>query len=218
MATCFIDHLTVTAPSLDAGTDWVERTLGVRLQPGGQHARMGTHNRLLRLGESVYLEVIAPDPAAPRPARPRWFGLDALGPGDAPRLATWVARTADIHAAAASATEDLGEPTPMARGALQWLITIPADGRLCLGGLAPALIQWGVPQVPQHPAAGLHDAGCTLARLEAATPEPARAQALLASLGLGDAVTVSARAAGEPERLLAHIDTPAGRRVLGLEA
>jgi hypothetical protein len=39
---------------------------------------MGTHNRLLKLGEGFYLELIAIDPQAPPPGRPRWFGLDRL--------------------------------------------------------------------------------------------------------------------------------------------
>ncbi|MFZ5549609.1 MAG: VOC family protein [Pseudomonadota bacterium] len=211
-ASCFIDHLAVTAPTLEAGVAFVEAALGVRLQPGGQHPRMGTHNRLLRLGESLYLEVIAPDPGLPRPKRPRWFGLDESPASASPRLATWVARCSDVHAALASATEDLGEPMPMERAALQWLISIPADGRLCLGGLAPSLIQW---QVAQHPAAGLADAGCALVRLEARTPEPWRLEVLLASLGLQTAVVVSTCPAEQAPRLVAHIDTPGGRRVLG---
>lgn len=214
MAACSIDHLTITAPSLEAGTAWAEAALGVRLQPGGQHLRMGTHNRLLRLGASLFLEVIAPDPALPPPPRPRWFGLDEWPTDAAPRLATWVARSGDIEAATMAATSvvDLGPPTPMERGALQWLITIPADGRLRMGGLAPALIQW---LTPQHPAAGLEDRGCALTRLEARTPEPAQVKALLAALGLDGAVAVSALPEGQAPRLVAHIDTPAGPRVLG---
>lgn len=215
MAACSIDHLTVTAPTLEAGTAWAEAALGVRLQPGGQHLRMGTHNRLLRLGASVYLEVIAPDPSLPRPPRSRWFGLDELPADAAPRLATWVARSVDIEAATMAATSvvDLGRPTPMERSALQWLITIPDDGRLRLGGLAPALIQW---LTPRHPAAGLDDRGCVLTRLEARTPEPAPVQALLAALGMDGAVAVSALpAAGQAPRLVAHVQTPVGPRVLG---
>jgi hypothetical protein len=209
MPACTIDHLTVTAPSLEAGAMFVEQALGVPLQPGGQHARMGTHNRLLRLGNSLYLEVIAPDPDAPAPGRPRWFGLDGLAADAKPRLATWVARTDDIAASLAAASEPLGAAEPMARGDLRWLITVPADGELCLGGMAPALIEW---QVPAHPAASLQDRGCSLVCLQAFTPDPARAEALLASLGLVAALEVHALPVGEPARLVAHIDTPAGRR------
>ena len=73
-----IDHLTVTAPSLAAGSAFVQEVLGVAPQAGGEHPRMGTHNLLLRLGDSLFLEVIAANPQVPAPDRPRWFGLDQL--------------------------------------------------------------------------------------------------------------------------------------------
>ncbi|WP_326540068.1 VOC family protein [Pseudorhodoferax sp.] len=209
MAGSRIDHLAITAPTLQAGSDAVFAQLGVRPQPGGQHARMGTHNLLLRLGEALYLEVIAVDPQAPAPARPRWFGLDALGGNAPPRLACWVARTGDIAAAAAAAP--LGEVLPMSRGALQWRITVPADGSLPLGGAAPALIQW---DTAVHPAATLPDQGCTLVALELQHPEPARVQAVLDQLRLAEpGVALSLRAAPTPG-LLAQVRTPAGLRWL----
>ena len=37
---------------------------------------MGTHNRVLGMAGGMYLEVIAIDPDAAAPERPRWFGLD----------------------------------------------------------------------------------------------------------------------------------------------
>jgi hypothetical protein len=64
MPRCRIDHIAVTAPTLEAGAELVRLALGVEPQAGGAHARMGTHNLLLRLGDAVYLEVIAPDPRA----------------------------------------------------------------------------------------------------------------------------------------------------------
>src|SRR5690606_8176826 len=97
--------------------------LGVSLQAGGQHPRMGTHNKLLRLGDDVYLEVIAADPAAPAPQRPRWFELDQMTPGSRPRLGTWVIRTDDIVAARAACSWDTGPIESMTRGALAWRIT-----------------------------------------------------------------------------------------------
>jgi catechol 2,3-dioxygenase-like lactoylglutathione lyase family enzyme len=70
------DHLVLAARDLDAGAAWLESLLGVKLAQGGKHARMGTHNRLLGLGDNFYLELIAIDPDAVAPGRPRWFGLD----------------------------------------------------------------------------------------------------------------------------------------------
>ena len=87
--------------------------LGVAPVPGGKHALMGTHNQLLGLGRETYLEVIAIDPAAPAPGRPRWFALDSpamrsrLEKG--PALIHWVARSDDIATAAGLAPVVLGE-------------------------------------------------------------------------------------------------------------
>lgn len=205
----FVDHLVITAPSLEAGAAYVRDTLGVAPRPGGEHARMGTHNLLLRIGESTYLEVIAANPAAPRPARPRWFALDTLAGDAKPTLAAWVARTADIHAAGNAATEQLGTIEPMSRGALDWLITIPADGSLPLDGVAPALIEW---HTDAHPASRLDDFGLALDRLELFHPDPERVSTLLKSLAVMGPVAVEKSAV--TTRLVAHIRTAQGMRTL----
>lgn len=207
----FLDHITVTAHSLEAGVAWVHEVLGVVPHGGGEHPRMGTHNRLLRLGDGLFLEVIAPNPAAPAPERPRWFGLDSLQPQSPPSLSTWVARSADIHAAVAVACEPLGAVEPMSRGALHWHITIPADGSVPLDGVAPALIEWP-PAV--HPANLLEDQGLSLLRLELLHPEPARVTRLLDSLALQGPVVVLPAPPGTGAGLRAHIVTPRGVRVL----
>lgn len=209
-----IDHITVTAPSLAAGAVFVQEVLGVAPQAGGGHPRMGTHNLLLRLGDALFLEVIAIDPQALAPGRPRWFGLDDLVPDALPALSTWVLRTPDIRASAAAATEPLGEIEPMSRGALDWLITIPADGAVPLDGVAPALIEWpaGV-----HPAAGLEEKGLQLVQLEIFHPAPARVERLLASLEVEGAFAVRALppgCSGAAPYLRAHIQTPQGLRKL----
>jgi hypothetical protein len=171
-----LDHLVVAARSLADGVAWCEATLGIVPGPGGDHAFMGTHNRLFGIGSAAfpraYFEIIAIDPAAPSPARPRWFDLDnpalqrALASG--PQLIHWVARCDDIRLAVAglrSAGIDRGEvlhagrATP--RGLLRWQITLRADGQRLFGGALPTLIQWdGV-----HPADSLPPSGVTLAQL-----------------------------------------------------
>ncbi len=213
MAACTLDHITVTAPTLEAGAAFVQDVLGVRPQPGGQHLRMGTHNLLLRLGNRCFLEVIAPDPSLPSPGRPRWFALDTLGTNSPPALSTWVAGTPDIHATVAGSTEPLGMVEPMSRGTLNWLITIPADGALPLDGVGPALIQW---QAEPHPADRLEDHGLSLAGLELLHPDPARVTRLLQSLQFDGPVTVTGLPPGVPATLVAHIDTPRGRRQLSV--
>jgi len=206
-----IDHIVVTAADLAAGADLVRRSLGTMPQTGGGHARMGTHNLVFKLGDSLYLEVIAPNPKAPAPGRPRWFELDELRPDTAPRLATWVARTDDIRSTLAACSEPLGEVESMSRGELDWLITIPGDGRLALGGIAPALIEW---RTPGHPAARLRETGCSLLRLEAFHPQPARVAALLTSISFEGPISVAPLPAGSRPYLVAHIQTPDGPRTV----
>jgi hypothetical protein len=199
-----LDHLVVTAASLDAGAEYVRSALGVEMQAGGEHARMGTHNRLLRLGETLFLEVIAANPDAPRPDRPRWFQLDEPESVKAPRLATWVASCDYIHALA---PESLGKIETMTRGNFRWLITVPEDGKLPLQGVAPTLIEW---RSDAHPARGLKDLGCSLVGFEGSYPRPEEVMAMLHSIGFDGDFPVSR---GEA-RLVAHIRTPAGERRL----
>lgn len=206
MLRAFIDHLVVTAPDLDTGAAWVRELLGVEPGPGGVHAKMGTHNRLLRLGGSTYLEVIAIDPAAPAPDRPRWFGLDELDPGAPPRLATWVARTSDIESAHAASPVVSGYVTPMSRGDLQWRITIPRNGGLPLHGIVPTLIQWQ----DRHPAAAMPESGCGLLRLDGFHPRAEKVRAMLNAVGFQGEFSVSPTPAGTAPKLVAHIRTPNG--------
>jgi hypothetical protein len=204
-----LDHLVVTAPSLAAGVAYVEAALGVTAQPGGRHPRMGTHNCLLKLGPAVYLEVLAVDPEAPPPARPRWFCLDSAAEA-APRLAAWVARTGDIRAAAACSPA-FGAAEPMERGPLRWEITLPEQGGLPFDGVAPTLIQW---RTEPHPAALLADSGCALAGLEGRHARAAELAELLRAIGFQGAFRVALPAPGQGPGLTARIATPAGLRTL----
>jgi len=203
------DHLVLAARDLDRGTAWLEHRLGVALEEGGRHSRMGTHNRLLHLGESFYLELIAIDPLVPPPARPRWFALDLQEtlPADCPRLIHWVARSEDIVRDAAASTEALGDILPMERGDYRWRISVSPDGHLPGDGLVPTLIQW---DVPFHPASRLPDTGCRLMKLEGFHPQPARIRTALAALGLEARLGVHSCAADEAAQLVAYIRTPGG--------
>lgn len=215
MPQCCIDHITITSPTLDAGAAFVRKVLGVEPQAGGEHPRMGTHNLLLRLGDALFLEIISPNPCAPAPARPRWFGLDNMAVDARPALSTWVVRTKDIRTSASASSEPLGSIEPMSRGALNWLITIPADGSVPLDGIAPALIEW---HSETHPASRLEDRGLSLRGLELHHPEPERISRLLASIGLDGPITVLPLSAGAMPHLVAHIDTPQGTCLLSTQA
>lgn len=194
-----LDHLVVAARTLEEGRAWLEGRLGLALQPGGEHAAFGTHNALLSLGPGAYLEVIAVNPAAPAPSRPRWFALDT--PEMAARLE---AGPALIHWVAA--VDRLGEDEgvlALARGENRWRLTVPADGSLPLGGVAPSLIAWETPPPPTR----LPDAGARLLTLRLGTPEPDRLRGRLDELDfVGEAEVYEAP---QPE-LGAHIETPLG--------
>jgi hypothetical protein len=207
----YIDHITVTAPSLEAGVDYVARALGVAPSMGGKHPRMGTHNCLLKLGDTMFLEVIAIDPDAPPPDRPRWFALDAMASQQQPRLAMWVARTSDIHSAVREAPRSVGKVEPMSRGPLNWLISIPEDGSLPFDGIAPTLIQW---HTDRHPASGMPDLGCSLIRLEGVHPQADRINQMLDAIGFEGVFSLIQSRPDERPWLAAEIQTPAGLRRL----
>src|SRR5881394_687353 len=161
-----LDHLVVAATTLADGIEYIAELTGVAAQPGGKHVTMGTHNALLRLGERVYLEIIAIDPDGIKPLRPRWFDLDDIALQseltERPQLVHWVARTTDIERAAAACPVPLGAITPAERGDYRWRITIPDDGKRPGNGIIPTLIQW---DVPMHPADRLPSSNVSIAQI-----------------------------------------------------
>lgn len=200
-----LDHLAVTCADLAAGTAYVETALGVGLQPGGQHARYSTHNRLLSLGPGEYLEVIAPDPTAPKPTHPIWFGL---GQATTPRLGNWIARVPDLATALRAATPEAGESVALERGELKWRIAVPPDGTMPLGGAYPTLIEWQ--GTAPHPSIRLTDLGVRLTALDIYHPN---ADYLTETMGqfLNDP---RIHFHPGPLKLLATFSTPHGPRTL----
>lgn len=206
-----LDHLTVAALTLEAGVEHVRHCLGVIVPPGGKHPLMATHNCLMRLGEGIFLEIIAPDHDA-TPQRPRWFALDDPAMRArlklAPRLVSWVMRVPDLHAALRGLDKSAGEAVPLTRGSLSWLISVPSDGSMAFGGAFPTLIEW--PPGP-HPAAQMADLGCRFEQLAIAHPDSADLTDALAPLFRDDRVSISGN---DTVRLRATIKTPDGPREL----
>jgi Glyoxalase-like domain len=174
-----LDHLVVAAASLEEGRLFIQERLGLEMQPGGRHERMGTHNCLLRIGAKSYLEVIAIDPDGIKPVVPRWFGLDTFS--GKPRLLHWVARVTTDDLEAVRLPEH-GPIHAMTRGSFSWRITIPADGNLPGDGLIPTLIAWD--SGSSHPCDLLEPNNCNLVRLEGTHPEVDRIARGLSELGL----------------------------------
>ncbi|MFS8097542.1 VOC family protein [Lentzea alba] len=192
-----IDHLVYAAPELDAAVDAIEERFGVRASGGGQHLGLGTHNRLLALGPTTYLEIIAPDPRQPEPALPRPFGVDGV---TTPRLVGWAVTCDDIvqaRDAAARAGFDPGEVIDGRRrtdsgDVLRWRLTSNA----LVGGVVPFLISWGDTPSPALSAPG----GLVLESLHVEHPDPALITTRLQALG----ASVEVRLASAPA-LVAHI-------------
>lgn len=208
-----LDHIAVIAPSLAEGVAHVRACLGIDVPFGRRHPDMGTHNHLLRLGESVYLEIIAVDPDAPQPKQARWFGLDdqaavrtAWEAGR--RLRGWVARTDDLDAVLARHAAVLGRRLRFSSSRGDFLFAIPENGALPLDGAAPSVID----RLGKPPSiAAMEDAGARLQSVILEHPEPERIVALYRSLGIADPPVVSR---GERLRYRALIETPGGMKEL----
>jgi len=215
-----IDHLVIAADSLEQGAAWCESTLGVQPSGGGKHPLMGTHNRLLAIRSDrfpdCYLEIIAIDPEADAPARPRWFGLDDTALREAvrerPRLLHAVARTQMIEMLRWGLINcGLNPGVPLAAqrdtpdGLLKWRITVREDGRTECGGALPTLIEWQ----GAHPSERLPPSPVALHEL-VLRGLPAQAIDLLKL----PAVHTAASSDAARSALSATFDTPRGRVLL----
>ena len=202
----YLDHFAISASSLSLGQDYVETELGVSLAPGGSHALFGTHNMLLRLGD-VYLEVIAPDPDAAPPSRPRWFGLDEFH--GRPRITNWICRTDRPSRCLGRMLPGTGEMLEVSRDDLTWEITVSPQGTLPLSGFAPAIINWrGAPSAAER----LPDTGCRLKKLIIKTPHAITLRSTLSLLFSDRRVEIKG---AEVASYQAIIETPSGERTLG---
>ncbi len=218
-----VDHLVVAAATLEQGAAWCEQLLGAAPAAGGKHVGMGTHNRLMAIGSPAfpmaYLEIIAHDPEAPPPTRPRWFGLDdprlLARLRERPRLLHIVARCArldDTLAALRAQGLDAGQAVAAERaspqGLYRWRIAGRADGQLLCGGALPTLIEWQ----GMHPSDHLPVSGVTLRSLTLG----GLAEPVVTALGL-DGVTctsqgVALRAAFDTPQGVAHLSSDDGGR------
>jgi hypothetical protein len=221
-----LDHLVISARTLDEGTQYVADTLGVAPAGGGAHPLMRTHNRLLNLWGGVYLEVIAVDPQAAEPAdgaapRARLFALDdpathaRLEKG--PYLSHWVARVDRPKRLAAWQTQypqRIAPIVPMTRGDFSWGLSVPDDGAFPAwqgagDGSTPSLIQW---DTPRHPSAVLPETDIALKVLKAEHPQ---ADAIAAQLHwLGAAHLIALEPTEGAAALVAEFETPEGLRTL----
>lgn len=204
-----LDHIVVVAPTLAEGTAYVRDLTGAEPFEGGRHRELGTHNMLLRLGADVFLEIIAPDPAATAHVGPRVFGIGTVESvrvewGAGRRLRGYVGRTTGLDAIGAEHGAVLGGVRHVTRGERAWRMLIPSDGGLPLGGLAPTVVEYEPEMVP---ASRMPEAGCELVELVVAGPDAEKVRGLNARLGLRGAVSVREAFWA---RLVAVLSTPSG--------
>lgn len=201
-----IDHLIFAVPDLEDGAAEIEARFGVRAQGGGQHVGQGTHNTLLALGPTTYLEIIAPDPAQPESSGPRPYGVDGVvGSG----LVGWAVACDDIDRAVDRARARGFDPGDVIEGhrrtadgtTLRWRGTSNAR----TAGVVPFLISWG--DTP-HPAASA-PRGLRLESLNIEHPDPESIARALRIVGTAVPVIWADHAA-----LVAHIIGPTGGGVL----
>ncbi len=215
-----IDHLVIAAASLVEGVQWCEDTLGITPGPGGEHALMGTHNRLFTVVSpsfpTAYLEILAIHSGAMYSRSHwanRWFDLDnaavqhALSQ-DGPKLLHFVASTAQANSGVQALAQLgldrgplLGASRMTPQGLLEWKITVRDDGQRLLNGTLPTLIEWGA----VHPTQNMAPSGVTLQSLKVCHPQ---ADLLRAAYAAIDLAGVSIMAG--PPNLVAVLETPRG--------
>jgi len=180
-----LDHVTLGTSSLAAGIAAVRDVLGIEIPPGGKHPDMSTHNRVVNVGESRFLELIAVDPDAPAVPHKRWFGLDDPAVqariATAPRGVGWVVATDDIDRVVAASPVELGEPRRLSRGDLTWRLTVPAAGAMPYDGLVPGFIEWSP---GPHPSTRMSFLGPKLEAIEMRHPEAEALRGVLRQLGV----------------------------------
>jgi hypothetical protein len=196
-----LDHLLWAGADLDAAVAELEARSGVRALPGGSHPELGTRNALARLGEGVFLEVIAPDPALAQ-----GVFAERLAALAAPELLMWVARTDDAAALAVRAHEGGygalvtdGSRTRPDGGVVRWRnVFVTGHGA---GTLVPFFIEWSGDGHPSRDA----PAGLELAAFRIEGTRPQALRTVLGALGVAVAVRK-----GSSDRLVADLRTPKG--------
>lgn len=197
-----VDHLLWAVPDLDRGVALFEALTGVTPAGGGSHDGFGTRNRLLSLGEGVYFEIIAPDPAQPLEGN-----LGArIAAMTQPQMMTFALRSDDLDGvcdAARGAGLTVQDPVAMGRTRddgvrLDWSVLYMSDPRW---PAFPFVIDW---QGSPHPA-DTTPGGCTLKEFCALDPDPQPLAEVCRALGVDLPVRRCTR-----HGLMAVLGTPRG--------
>jgi len=186
-----IDHIVIGALNLISGTSTMESKLSHKFSPGGEHKVMATHNNLLKLQSDIYLEIIANNPNADKPSRPRWFSLDEHNIiekiKNAPRALCWVLEVENIEDTVKNCGYNPGEILKLSRNGMNWKVTVPPDGRLIDNGILPILIEWNK---DQHPSTKLINSKVSLKKLRLYHPDPKKINNIISNLIQSDLIEI----------------------------
>jgi len=215
MALSTIDHIVIGAANLEKATEKVEGLLQTKFSTSGKHSLMATHNRLARLQNSAYIEIIAIDPSASFPKscfqEKRWFSLDSattqrrLTTG--PQPLCWVVAVNNIEQFASNCGYSPGSVTEMSRGDFRWKLTVPNNGDLSEGGVLPVLIEW---PKGKNPAEAMPESNLVLKQITLFHPSPDFIEPILSAMDIEGPINIEL---GEPAIHFAF-KTPNGNNVL----
>jgi len=142
-----LDHIVFGSLTLEEGTEFVENILQVKLSDVGYHKDMGTHNRVVRISEKVYLEVIAIDPKITNLNNRKWFNLDNSKLQSklkkSPQIISYVIENNDMKI-----TKYYDPFFESSRDIYKWQFSMPTINNDILGGeitetgIIPSLISW----------------------------------------------------------------------------
>jgi len=210
-----IDHIVIGAHTLEQGVDYIQQQFGVKVPLGGVHPKMGTHNALMQLSDSLFFEIIAINPDSYTDEtlivdQPRWFSLDdpllQKQLIQQPRLLTWVVNCSDINRALTQGIYRQTCAERITRGELSWDFALPADRSLLAAGLIPYILQWH----GSHPAAKMKNLACQLQYITVHHPQPQWLTDQLRSIGIKDLVKIKSLPATQLAFMEAVFKTPKG--------
>lgn len=203
-----IDHVLLGCSNLEYGIAFVEQHTGVRPAFGGVHPGRGTRNALAALGEQVYLEVIAPDPAQSGVTPWLTSTLPRIVSMTEPKVVGWALRSAGLEALVDRLRAEgiavngphAGSRTRSDGRVLRWRMATLADDA---GGVLPFLMQWDADS--PHPATSA-PAGCRLERFIVGSPRADELARFFALAGMRIDVQQ-----GEAAQLFVDVSGPRGR-------
>ena len=196
-----IDHLVIGAAELDKATKQIQDFIKAKFLAGGKHPLMATHNRLIKLQNSLYMEIIAADPNASLARNPkrknRWFSLDSSATqkrlSRAPQPLCWVVAVNNIEQTSMHCGYNPGNVIEMTRGDLKWKITVSENGELPESGVLPILIEW---PNGKHPTKTMPESNMFLEKLNLFHPHPNEIKQILSKLNVNGPIRVNL---GEPK-------------------